>query len=450
MSHMVTERCLPGSRYDLSAVAFHMTQVLEKWLLAGWNIEMILFDGLTPESKFAETERRRSSRIKDAIGAQSLSLQALCADVCSDVILADFPDIGCKIAPAECDDVLASLVYNYAVSNPSKNTYVMTNDTDFCAFDFPDTVTILNTSVYGIDAGVINTFCPSKSLDEHYSIRPSLAAYGAMEFSKLNKSASLVATEGYQAFRASQMAILTKFDFSNAQQYSTNKVASRAYTLLGNSSENNAHRVVNCWLENHSRYLFLPIVCEPKESEYAFDAGRKWRSVAYELILEPIGGVETRNEHLDEHGRREDATCVVELPIGDVSRAQFDASGRETYKFDTREKILKDISEWDLEKMVQEIWSEALATTPQSNGEYHAETMEELGLDYLRQILRLRGGPRKNCTLKPAFLRFYNKFLAIFMSLRMLEAAGVKFPVQMKSYDLDGSLWWTLARRGER
>lgn len=446
MSHMVTERCMPGAKYDLRAVRFHMEVVLKKWLLAGWKIEMILFDGLTPLTKFKETERRRDIRVKEAIAAKSLSLPAGCADVCSDTILSQFPDIATRIAPGECDDILASLVYNHAVRNPDKPTYVMTNDTDFCAFDFPDNVVILNTSVFGIDAGVINTLNPRKVLKERFDLLPSLAGYGAMEFSKLNKSAALKDKEKYHQFAASQMAILQKFTFGSAKEYIEDEVTSRVYKLLG-TNENNAHRVVNAWLESESLYLFLQILCEPVESEYAFDAGRKWRSVAYEMILEKIGAT-YEGYQFQEHGRRGDSTSCTNLPISDTGRAVFDAEN--SYKLGTKEQVITEIGKWTTKDMTTAIWEEALLTTPQSNGEYNEEAMRELSQDFLSQILRLEGGPRRNCVLQPEYLRFYNKFLAIFQSLRLLEAAGVSFPADLQSCDLDGSLWWTLARRAER
>ncbi|KAG5367085.1 hypothetical protein CJU89_1533 [Yarrowia sp. B02] len=444
MSHMVTERCMPGARYDLRAVRFHMEIVLRKWLQAGWKIEMILFDGLTPLTKFQETERRRDIRVKESIKAQSLSSQATCADVCSDTILSQFPDIACRIAPGECDDILASLVYNYAVKNPGKPTYVMTNDTDFCAFDFPDNVVLLNTSVFGIDAGVINTLNPARVLRERFDLSPSLAGFGAMEFSKLNKSGALKDKPEYKQFAKSQMAILQKFSFGSAQEYIEDEYAMRVYRLL-DTNENNAHRVVNGWLDYKQLYTFLPILCEPEDAEYTFDAGRRWRSVAYEMILEKIGA---SGEQFQEHGRSGAQTSCTNLPITDSSRAAFDAES--SYKLGTRQQVLDEIAKWDVKAMINAIWEEALRTTPQSLGEYNEEVMHTLSLDFLAQILRLEGGPRRNCTLRPEHLRFYNKFLAIFQSLRLFKAVGVRFPAQIQSYDLDGSLWWTLVRWAER
>lgn len=449
MSHMVTDRCMPGAKYDLRAVRCHMEVVLRKWLQAGWKIGMILFDGLTPLSKFKETERRRDIRVKEGIEAKSLCLPAACADVCSDTILSQFPDIPCRIAPGECDDILASLVYNHAIQNPGMPTYVMTNDTDFCAFDFPDNVVILNTSVFGIDAGVINTLNPAKILKERFDLSPSLAGYGAMEFTKLNKCSPLKDDEGYKRFAESQMAVLKSFDFGSAHDYIQDEKASRVYRLLSDTNENNAHRVVNAWLDSGSLYTFLQILCEPKEAEYAFDAGRKWRSVAYEMILEKIGA-ESAGEQFKEHGRKGDATHCANLPITDKARAVFDAEN-EPYKLKTRQQIQDEIAAWDVDSMTSAIWEEALLNTPQSNGEYNEEAMHEISKNFLSQILRLEGGPRKLCSpLGPAYLRFYNKFFAIFQSLRLLEASGVRFPVSINSYDLDGSLWYILARQAER
>ncbi|VBB79322.1 YALIH222S01e36290g1_1 [Yarrowia lipolytica] len=449
MSHMVTERCMPGAKYDLRAVRCHMEVVLRKWLLAGWKIEMILFDGLTPLSKFKETERRRDIRVKEGIEAKSFCLPAGCADVCSDTILTEFPDISCRIAPGECDDILATLVYNYATQNPGKPTYVMTNDTDFCAFDFPDNVVILNTSVFGIDAGVINTLNPAKVLKERFDLCPSLAGYGAMEFTKLNKCGRLKDDVGYKKFAESQMAILQRFSFGSAQDYIQDEHASRVYRLLSNTNENNAHRVANAWFDYGQLYTFLQILCEPEEAEYAFDAGRKWRSVAYDLILEKIGAEPTEDQ-FQEHGRKGNVTHCANLPITDKARAVFDASS-DTYKLQTREQILDEIADWNINSMASAIWEEALLTTPQSNGEYNEKAMYELSMNFLTQILRLEGGPRKLCSpFGPAYLRFYNKYFAIFQSMRLLEAAGVQLPVTINSYDLDGSLWYILARQAER
>ncbi|KAG5372362.1 hypothetical protein CJU90_2450 [Yarrowia sp. C11] len=449
MSHMVTQRCMPGARYDLRAVRCHMEVVLRKWLLAGWKIEMILFDGLTPLSKFKETERRRDIRVKEGIEANSFCLPAGCADVCSDTILSQFADIPCRIAPEECDDILASLVYNYATQNPGKPTYVMTNDTDFCAFDFPDNVVILNTSVFGIDAGVINTLNPAKTLKERFNLAPSLAGYGAMEFTKLSKCEPLKDEEGYKKFAESQMAILKRFSFGSAQDYIKDEHASRVYSLLSDTDENNAHRVVNAWFGCGQLYTFLQVLCEPKDAEYAFDAGRKWRSVAYELILEKIGA-DSASDQFQEHGRKGDVTHCYDLPVTDKSRAVFDAE-QKNYKLQTRQQILDEIAAWDIDSMTLAIWEEALLTTPQSNGEYNEEALRDLSKNFLSQIIRLEGGPRKLCSpLRQEYLRFYNKFFAIFQSLRLLEAAGVRLPVTIKSYDLDGSLWYILARQAER
>lgn len=440
MSHMVARCGDPGAMYDCKGVSNTMDMLMTEWLAAGWNIELIIFDGLTPREKMEEIDKRTRERIRDACRTNTLSLAAGCATVCYSLITQKFPEICCRIAPGECDDILASVAYNYAMKNRTTPTYILSSDSDFCAFDYPDNVTIVNPNDY-YKRGTMEALTLTPTIRKSWRCAPSSAAWHRLN--NMNNSHKNGDNPAYLKYAKEQQARLELYRLSSAAEYTKDPVMSRSYNVLDRADEPGAHRVVNSWDDSKTSYMYMPITCEPARSEFSFDAGRRWRSVAYEIITTQAGG---HSEFFTEYGRDGFDTSNRDIPITDQTRAAYDA--KSNYKYGSKEEVIKEVKGWKVEDMIAEICSEALRTS--KNGErelsFDPQLLKHQSRLFLNEIL-CQGNPHEEPTrnrgkgMAAHSLRFYNKFFAIFMSLRLLRSAGVPLPADVELNFLDGARW---------
>lgn len=445
MSHTVARSGQEGAMYDWRGVGLAMEMTMKSWLQAGWKIEMILFDGLTPREKMGVIDKRVRERIGKAVNSHSLSLAAACASVCQTTLVNKFPQINCKIAPGESDDLLASLVWNYATRHADTPTYLLTGDSDFCAFDFPNNVTLVNPQTY---RGQFDSLNLTPQVTRRKGVPPSAYAY-ITQYARSSGQAVLT-NPNYIKYANEQMETLKSQSIATHAEYMKDEAMMHSYKVLGedNTFDQAAHRVINSLVASNELYMMMPIMCEPSESEFCFDAGRRWRSLAYEVIAQKEGG--SKDMYFTEYGRHEYRTNERKIPITDGSREQNDRL--EKYKYGSKESITKEINSWKTkEDFVQAIYNEMDMTTPSGEGplKYSPEITKNAALAYLNEIVDSVGNKhRKEIYFKnrgkmmsPTALRVYNKFLACVMSLRLLQCAGFKLPVNLELYDMDGARW---------
>lgn len=447
MSHAVARSGKEGAMYDWRGVGLAMEMTMKSWLQAGWKIEMILFDGLTPREKMDVIDKRVRERIGKAVNSHSLNLAAACASVCQATLVNKFPQINCKIASGESDNLLASMVWNYATKHTNTPTYLLTGDSDFCAFDFPDNVTLVNPHTHRGQFDALNL---TPQVTRKKGLPPSAFAYNVQYGQVRSYGQSVLTNPEYIKYATEQMETLKSQSIATHAEYMKDEAMMHSYNVLGegNSFDQAAHRVINSMVASNELYMMMPIMCEPMESEFCFDAGRRWRSLAYEKIAQKAGG--SKDMYFTEYGRDRNRTSKRKIPITDGTREQNDRL--EQYKYGSKESITQEINGWKTkEDFVQAIYNEMDLTTPSGEGllKYSPEITKNAALAYLNEIVNSVGNKhRKEIYFKNrgqdmshTALRVYNKFLACVMSLRLLECAGFKLPVNLELYDMDGARW---------
>ncbi|CAG81404.1 YALI0D23771p [Yarrowia lipolytica CLIB122] len=441
MAHQVARMGNEGAMYDWRGVGLTMERVMNQWIQDGWNIEIVLFDGLTPREKMGIINKRVAERIRTATRSSSLNLAAACASVCQAVLVNKYPQINCKIAPGETDDILASMVWNYAINHTDTPTYLLTGDSDFFAFDFPENVTIVNPQMRH---GMYSALNLTPQVRKKKGVLPSAAAYMIKENIRYS---SVETNPRYLEFLASQMDTLKRNSISTHDEFANNEQMMHSYRVLGeNSFDQAGHRIINGLVASNELYMMMPIMCEPSDSEFCFDAGRRWRSLAYEVIAQKAGG---KGMYFSEYGRNGWNLGERKIPITDGSREQTDRL--EDYKYGSRETITYEIKQWKTKKdIVNAIYNETALTTLSGDGilKYSPEITKQAALAYLNEIVDSVDKRRRDIyhrdrgrSMTPTSLRIYNKMLACVLSLRLLQCVGFKLPVELQLYDMDGARW---------
>lgn len=277
---------------------------------------------------------------------------------------------------------------------------------------------------------------------------PSAVAYNVQYRSPYGQS--VLTNPKYIEYAAEQMETLKSHSIATHAEYVEDEAMMHSYKVLGedNSFDQAAHRVINSLVASNELYMMMPIMCEPVESEFCFDAGRRWRSLAYEIIAQKAGG--SKDMYFTEYGRNRAMPSERKIPITDGSREQNDRL--EKYTYGSKESITQEVKSWKTkEDLVQAIYKETDLTTPSGEGvlKYSPEITKGAALAYLREIVDSVGNKhRKDIYFKDrgqpmssTALRVYNKFLACVMSLRLLQCAGFKLPVDLELYDMDGARW---------
>ncbi|KAG5360140.1 hypothetical protein CJU89_3196 [Yarrowia sp. B02] len=442
MAHVVARHGNRGAMYDWRAVSLTMENLMNRWIAEGWNIEMILFDGLTPKPKMGEISRRTRERIQEASRSNTLSLAAGCSNVCYATLVNKYPKVNCKISTEESDDIVASMVFNYAASHRDTTIYLLSSDSDFCAFDFPDNVVLVNPHQASRDR--YDSISLAKQLREKTMLPPSAVAYAIKIGSE--PSESTLTDPYYVKFATDQMKKLTAHSIATHKEYVADAGMMESYKLLGGDLKIDpaAHRVINGLRASNESYMMMPIMCEPPEAEFAFDAGRRWRSLAYEIIAQKAGG---KDMFFNEIGRKHAERHEYKVPMTDGAREKND--GLEEYKYGTRESITREVKSWKTkEDLVNAIYDEVALTTPVGEGllKYSPEIAKAQALTYLTEIVNSVGKRRREIfwsergkPMSGTMLRMYNKFLTCVMSLRLLEAAGFQHPIKLELYDMDAA-----------
>jgi hypothetical protein len=251
----------------------------------------------------------------------------------------------------------------------------------------------------------------------------------------------------YLEFLASQMDTLKRNSISTHDEFANNEQMMHSYRVLGeNSFDQAGHRIINGLVASNELYMMMPIMCEPSDSEFCFDAGRRWRSLAYEVIAQKAGG---KGMYFSEYGRNGWNLGERKIPITDGSREQTDRL--EDYKYGSRETITYEIKQWKTKKdIVNAIYNETALTTPSGDGilKYSPEITKQAALAYLNEIVDSVDKRRRDIyhrdrgrSMTPTSLRIYNKMLACVLSLRLLQCVGFKLPVELQLYDMDGARW---------
>lgn len=421
-----------------------MEKELKGWEKAGWKIELILFDGLTPLSKFVEINSRQRSRIRDGHNSASLSLAASAACVCQATIEQKFPHVNCRVAPAECDDILASIAYQYALKNPATPTYLFTGDSDFCAFDFPSNVVLVDPFAVKKQ---FDTLKLTEKVKNKFNVPPSALAHEVRQLQPVVRP-NVLTLPAYKKFAKDRQAVLDRYKIASFSDYCASDEMMNSYNVLSpHTQEPSAHRIVNSWTDSKSLYMYMPILCEPKESEYCYDAGRRWRSVAYEIISQKAGA----NEKLFvEYGRNGEQAEGRNIPITDEARQET----KEAYKYYSISSVTNEINKWTTPEHMIEAMIKEVAKTTQigrkfTNLNYNMATTENLARKYLTEIFQNSGNPnrveiiesQRGFNMSVSSRRWYNKFLACVNSFRLLEAAGFTLPVSLELSDMDGARW---------
>lgn len=470
MAHQIANMVDPGSRYDMRAVAMKLEELFNCWIgQHKWDIQLVLFDGLVPAEKMDTRRKRAEESLPTALSAQSLALTVLCGALCLDTIQAKFPQVPCLVSPEEADRDLACLVYNYARQNPSKAVHIISNDSGFCAFDFPDNVNVVNTLVGGLENSVLYALPVSRTVATWIGVKPTLLAYSVMKHSNRGPSQAkkYEDEEGYLEFSQKQDQLLAKANYSSVGEYLAEPTTRRAYQIFGQQhDELLMHSAANAWIDYGYAYVLLPVMCEPKEFEYAFDAGRGWRSVAYEICAQRLGQVFPEKDMVSNYVRefvRVGASLgEVEVPITAQGRAEYNSIGSH-YQLVQKDDLLKTIKTWRTGDLIQAIWAEIAATSPNLRNtklEYDNNHTRDRVVKYLKEAWNDEGPfalrkysrkerklmARKSCAMNATERRFYNKLLACIQSLRMLQSVGVKFPVDIHLFDIDGTRWMSMAK----
>lgn len=468
MAHQIANMVDPGSRYDMRGVAMKLEELFNCWIgQHKWDIQLVLFDGLVPTEKMDSRRKRAIESLPTALHAQSLALTVLCGALCLDTIQTKFPGVPCLVSPGEADPDLACLVFNYATMNPNKAVHIISNDSGFCAFDFPENVHIVNTLVGGLENSVLYALPVSRTVANWIGVKPTLLAYSVMKHSGKGPSQAkkYEQEEGYIEFSQQQQQLLAKANYASVSEYLGEPITRRAYQIFGQShDELLMHTAANAWIEYGYAYVLLPVMCEPKEYEYAFDAGRRWRSVAYEICAQRLVQVFPEKDfvksHVREFVRIGETLGEMDVPIRDSERTRYNSTGSH-YQLFARDELLRAIKTWKTSDLINAIWIEISATSPNIRNtklEFDAHHMRDRVLRYLKEAWNDEGVfalrrysrkerklmARKSCAMDGTDRRFYNKLLACLQSLRMLQAVGVKFPVDVHLFDLDGTRWMSM------
>ncbi|KAG5368433.1 hypothetical protein CKK34_2044 [Yarrowia sp. E02] len=475
MANMVVRQGFRGAMYDWRGVSSSMENIMNQWIGYGWNIELILFDGLTPRNKMKVMKKLLLDQILTATRAISLSTPAGAAAVCHSTLLHKFPQINCKIAPGETDAILSSIAYNYAKKHPDTPTYLMSGDSDFLAFDFPDNVTILDTEPETMDL--------HRSINLTPKVREAKSApASALAFSKLTHSHlhNAVMDPRYFDYAEKQMLQLTRFNVSDHKEYVLNDELMRSYRVLENRPfDEGAHKVVNAVsaLEadpksDQGLFTIMPIMCERQETEFCFEAGRRWRSLAYQMIIEQT--TNKRHSEFYEYGRQVIHFKKAMIPVSDGAREKHDKLEKDdkkynfrrrrlpskprdeydrllaqVYYYGSKESITNEIKGWKTaEDVVEAIYKEIIRTSPVQPEElkYSPAIAESYIKTFLREVFDPVARNRnpesdRGLGMTATSKRLYNKILACVMSLRLLQSAGLSLPVDVELFHLDAARW---------
>lgn len=472
---------------DLREVSQCMDGLLSRWLAHNWDIELVLFDGLTPESKIAESHKRTRDSIKDGVKSSCLSVTALTGSTCHELLSnratakpasrdntpgapQQGQEFATRVAHDECDNILASVAHNYARNHPKTKTYIVSLDSDFTAFDFPPNMHILNFSekhffnkeeyVSCLQTVRIERVLHMNAGKVAYSVEHQLFKEGYVNDKPLEKH------KPYVEWQKQQQEVLKSQNFANIADFVASPQQAFAEQILTRNhwASQEAHRVANVWQRCKKAYIFMPIQCEPEWAEFAFVAGQKWRSVAYERILSKAGAQPGQVSHFQEHGRGGNQEQVVDIPTNDKSRAQRDSTTF-GYSFGTLKDQIEEIGSWKFADMRRAVIDEVFNNTPGESADpkshffYNGNRYRPFIAAYLDKIwnpdtvLATAPALSGDTHMNPTAQRLHNKLVACVFSLKLVEASGIPIPLvpgtqHAPQYcQMDGALFAEMWRR---
>ncbi|KAG5370256.1 hypothetical protein CJU90_1607 [Yarrowia sp. C11] len=440
-------------RSDWGGICKRVDEFMSCW--KDWDIGAIIFDGQGPEidrvvsQQEVDDQMRFMSRFP-FLGGRPNSVSA----VVYDYLRERYPQLNVVSTPSALKmEILASTVYQYARQNRSQKVFLLGKDNRYAAFQWPENVYLCKIHALPHDWEVSMLYPP-----QLLSRRPRLHCFelaflcmerfvGNKTFKQIKKW--LKKNEKYHKWRQYQQNILD-----------TSYKLVRTYKHINLETDSfEVQRALNHIRNTNMLYKQMPLLCEPFWAESAWLAGRSWRSVAYEMLMDRVQYVADKRMHFME-GRRDGCTiALTKIPVSDKYRE------KESEVYPSMANMMNRLQKVSMKGLKRQIMSEIFTYTTSQNVDTRLD-YEEAAYRKLMEVYMLQIWANKKTTisekpdltyrqlkwddrsmyLNPTCLRVYNKLYACVYSLILLQSF-VKLPYHFTMADLDSILWIKLWKK---
>lgn len=432
-------------RNDWSGLCERVDKAMQEW--RKWDIATIMFNGQGPEIDRVGSQQETDDIMRVMSSYPYLGGRPNVASaVVYDYLREQHPKINVVATPTDQkQQILASSVYQYALHNRDQKVFLLATDNTYAAYHWPENVYLVKWDV-NTDDWVLSMMHPSWTPRRRLKLHCFELAFlckekyeGPKTFKDIKKW--LRTNDKYHKWREDQRAILQ-----------TMHVFVRPYKHVREGDCFEVQRALNNVRNKKTLYKQLPLMNEPLWAESAFIAGRHWRSLAYELMIDRVSYLPDNRFYFVE-GRREGTTiAMTKVPICDRMRALepeiYPPMNRMLAQF-------KCMTSKTLRKLImQQVLNLSPNEGPDERLNYDRRLYQELLVIYMRMIwepelahrtpgkryLTIPQSDELTTALNPTALRLYNKFCACIYSLILLQNV-VELPQKFRFYDLNGMLW---------
>lgn len=440
-------------RSDWGGICERVDEFMSYW--HDWDIGAIMFDGQGPEIDRVASQQEVDSQMRimsgnTFLGGRPNSVSAIVYDYLRD----KYPHLNViATASGEKDEILASTVYHYARHNRNQRVFLLAKDNKYAGYQWPENVHLAKILSLKHDWEVTILY-PPRLLKRGHKLHCFELAFLCMEqysgsarFKDVKKW--LRRNDKYHQWREYQQNILE-----------TKHKLIKTYKHIKEETDSfEVQRALNTMRNTNTLYKQMPLLNEPFWAESAFLAGRLWRSIAYELMMNRVSYIAEDYRHFME-GRREGSTiAITKIPVCDKYRE------KEPDVYPLYNNMMNRFQRMSMKGLKRQIMSEIFDNTPSKNEDtrldYEEEPYRKLVEVYMAQIWSNQKPVKKDhekllyrkiewtdqsMYMNPTCMRIYNKLYACVYSLIMLQSV-VKLPYHFTMADLDSIQWIKLWKK---
>lgn len=440
-------------RSDWGGICERVDEFMSYW--RDWDIGAIMFDGQGPEIDRVASQQEVDSRMRlmsrnTFLGGRPNSVSAIVYDYLRD----KYPHLNViATASGEKDEILASTVYHYARHNRNERVFLLAKDNKYTGYHWPENVHLAKIMSLKRD-WEIHILYPPRMLKRGHKLHCFELAFLCMErysgSSRLKDVKKwLRRNDKYHKWRELQQLNLE-----------TKHKLIRPYKHIKEKTDCfEVQRALNTMRNTNTLYKQMPLMNEPFWAESAFLAGRLWRSIAYELMMNRVSYIAEDSRHFME-GRREGSTIeITKIPVCDKYRE------KEPHVYPLYNNMMNRLQNVTMKGLKRQIMSEIFDNTPSKNEDtrldYEEEPYRKLVEVFMAQIWSNQKPFKRDrekllyrdldwddhsMYMNPTCLRIYNKLYACVYSLIMLQSV-VKMPYHFTMADLDSVQWINLWKK---
>ncbi|RDW32831.1 hypothetical protein B0I72DRAFT_137369 [Yarrowia lipolytica] len=439
-------------RSDWGGICQRVDEFMAYW--KDWDIGAIIFDGQGPEIDRVASQQEVDDQMRfmcrfPFLGGRPNSVSAIVYDYIRD----KYPHLNViATASAQKHEILASTVYQYARYNRSEKVFLLGKDNRYAAYHWPENVHLCKIHTLKHDWEVSMLY-PPRLLKKEPRLHCFELAFLCME-----------RFTGNSSFKEVKKWLRTNDKYHKWREYQHNVLDTKHKLIKPYKHINletdcfEVQRALNIIRNTSTVYKQMPLLNEPFWAESAFLAGRPWRSVAYELLMDRVQYMADARMHFVE-GRREGSTiAMTKIPVCDRYRE------KEPDVYPPLASMMNRLQKITMKGLKRQIVTEIFKYTTSKNEDtrldYEEEPYRKLVEVYMLQIwgtkkpatkepdltYRKLEWSDKSMYLNPTCLRIYNKLYACVYSLIILQSV-VKLPYHFTMADLDSLLWIKLWKK---